>query len=158
MKGPISPVARQCVPPQSSAVKSPPRTTLTFSPYFSPNSAVTPFDMASSRDVSVTSTGRFSIIFSFTISSTSLTSCSSIAKKWLKSKRSLSEATREPACLIWSPRTAFNAVCRRWVAVWFLIMDRLLSSCTDAWTDIPFFIVPLFTVPEWTRISLIFFV
>ena len=79
LNGPISPVALQWVPPQSSAVKSPARTTLTLSPYFSPKSAMAPFETASSMVVHAILTGEFSITFSLTIPSTSCSSLSSIA-------------------------------------------------------------------------------
>jgi hypothetical protein len=48
----MSPVRRTCVPPQSSVEKSPMRSTVTRSPYFSPKKASAPALMASSYDIS----------------------------------------------------------------------------------------------------------
>ena len=49
---PISAVLPTWQPPHSSREKSPASTTRTTSPYFSPNSAVTPASRAASSDVS----------------------------------------------------------------------------------------------------------
>ena len=59
MNGPMLPVARQCVPPQSSTENPGTVTTRTRSPYFSPNSAIAPAAMASSVDCSCVSTVWF---------------------------------------------------------------------------------------------------
>ena len=77
---PISPVARVCVPPQSSIengllASAPPRlvpmeTTRTSSPYFSPNSARAPEALASSMPISRVDTASFCRITALAMSST----------------------------------------------------------------------------------------
>ena len=57
VKKPMSPVARQWVPPQSSMLKPGIDTTRTRSPYFSPNSAIAPDAIASCVDRSSVMTG-----------------------------------------------------------------------------------------------------
>ena len=74
LKRPISPVASRWVPPQSSVEKSPMRTTRTRSPYFSPNSAMAPDAIASSRSISSCVTGVFACTCSLTSSSICSTS------------------------------------------------------------------------------------
>ena len=59
VKNPMSPVARQWVPPHSSMLKPGIETTRTRSPYFSPNSAIAPEAIASSVERSSVTTGRF---------------------------------------------------------------------------------------------------
>ena len=56
-KNPMSPVARTCVPPQSSRLKSGTETTRTRSPYFSPKSAIAPPAIASSVERTLVCTG-----------------------------------------------------------------------------------------------------
>ena len=67
--GPMSPVARTCVPPHSSTLKPGTDTTRTRSPYFSPNSAMAPAAMASSVDRTSVWTGALRTICSLTIAS-----------------------------------------------------------------------------------------
>ncbi len=96
-KVPTCPVALRCVPPQSSRLQSPIFTTRTTSPYFSPNRAIAPRARASSRPIRAVETGKSSRTLSLTISSIlSICSCSD-AVKCVKSNRSLSGATRDPA-------------------------------------------------------------
>ena len=71
---PIFAVLETCVPPHNSTEKSPTRTTLTTSPYFSSNKAVAPALMASSLGISLTSTSTPLKIYSLTISSTAVNS------------------------------------------------------------------------------------
>ena len=96
--GPISAVQRTCVPPQSSVEKPGISITRTSSPYFSPKSIIAPSFRASSIGVTNQRTGRFSNTFRFTISSTRWRSSDVIASWCVKSKRSLSGRTAEPAC------------------------------------------------------------
>ena len=103
--GPISAVERTCVPPQSSREKPSISTTRTMSPYFSPNSIIAPSLRASSIGVSKMRTGWFAKTCSLTIRSTSVRSSGVSALSCVKSKRSLSGRTAEPACLTWSPST-----------------------------------------------------
>ena len=86
-------VLATCVPPQNSLEKSPIHTTLTFSPYFSPKSAIAPVFLASSIVIIFVSTGIASAIFSLTISSTFLISSSVILWKCVKSNLNLSGST-----------------------------------------------------------------
>ena len=104
--GPISAVERTWVPPQSSREKPGTSTTRTTSPYFSPKSIIAPSFRASSIGVRNVCTGRFSNTRSLTISSTRSRSSALIAWGWVKSKRSLSGRTAEPAWRTWSPRTS----------------------------------------------------
>ena len=94
---PRLPVAKTCVPPQSSLEKSPIFTTRTVSPYFSPKSAIAPDFFADSRSVSTVVTGIFSRIFSFIMRSTLSSSSAVTAEKCVKSKRPLSASTMDPA-------------------------------------------------------------
>ena len=102
----MSPVARACVPPQSSVEKSPKETTRTRSPYFSPNIAIAPAAIASRYDISRTAAGAFASIQSFTRSSIVLELArASSGASWVKSKRSRSGATSEPFCIACGPST-----------------------------------------------------
>ena len=117
---PISAVVRTCVPPHSSRERppSPISTIRTTSPYFSPNSAIAPSALASSSVVVIGRTGRFSRIRALTSSSTWRRSSSLSFAVCVKSKRSLSGPTYEPAWRTWSPSRARSAACSRCVAVW----------------------------------------
>ena len=55
----------------------------------------------------------------------------------MKSKRSLSGRTAEPACLTWSPSTSRSAACSRCVAVWFAIVGKRAAHATTARTRLP---------------------
>ena len=55
----------------------------------------------------------------------------------VKSKRSLSGRTAEPACLTWSPRTSRRAWCSRCVAVWFAIVGKRVDQAATARTRSP---------------------
>ena len=69
LKRPIEPVRSMCVPPQSSILTPGISTTLTRSPYFSPNRAIAPSSLASSKEVTCVFRGRFRLICSFTTAS-----------------------------------------------------------------------------------------
>src|SRR3954451_1003214 len=120
LKAPISAVARTWVPPHSSRDHSPsPTSTIrTTSPYFSPNRAIAPRLRASSSVVVSARTGWLARIHSLTRSSTAATSSRDSGAPWVKSKRSLSGPTYEPAWRTWPPWRSRSAACRRWVAVW----------------------------------------
>lgn len=87
----------------------------------------------------------------FTKSSTRSSSSGFRGSGWVKSKRSLSGATRLPAWRTWGPRTALNAAWRRWVAVWFRSVSRLLGS-TTARTLSPTLSTPSSTRALWRKI------
>ena len=143
----ITPVLATCVPPQNSFEKSPMETTRTVSPYFSPKRALAPVFLASSMFITCVTTSRFSAIFSFTIASTLSSSSLVIAEKCVKSKRSLSGVTREPACSTCVPSTTRSASCKRCVALWFLAVAALLASSTLSVTLPPTRKVPHSTTP-----------
>src|ERR671924_196581 len=136
-KGPISAVQRTCVPPHSSREKPGISTTRTSSPYFSPKSIIAPSLRASSICVTNARTGRFSKIRSLTIRSTSARSSGVSAWGCVKSKRSLSGRTAEPAWRTCSPSTSRSARCRRCVAVWLVIVGKRTSHGTTARTRSP---------------------
>ena len=92
---------------------------------------------ASSIGVSNACTGRFSKTCSLTISSTRSRSSAVSACGWVKSKRSLSGRTAEPAWRTWSPSTSWSALCRRCVAVWFAIVGKRTFQGTTARTRSP---------------------
>ena len=117
LKRPILPVLAVWVPPQSSLLKSVRETTRTRSPYFSSNKAVAPDLRASSASISAISVGMFWRIRRLTRFSMVSRVAVSIREKWAKSNRNLPGATREPACLTWSPSTCRNTACKIWVAV-----------------------------------------
>ena len=81
-------------------------TTRTMSPYFSPKSIIAPSFRASSIGVSKMRTGRFANTRSLTRCSTSARSSADSAAGCVKSKRSLSGRTAEPACFTCSPSTS----------------------------------------------------
>ena len=135
--GPTSAVDRTWVPPQSSREKPSTSTTRTISPYFSPKSICAPSFRASSIGVSKIRTGRFRKTCSLTSRSTSSRSSDVSARSWVKSKRSLSGRTAEPACLTCSPSTCRSASWRRWVAVWFAIVGNRTDQGTTARTRSP---------------------
>jgi len=86
---PIAAVDSTCVPPQSST-ESPNCTTLTVSPYFSPNSAMAPIERAFFRGIfSVTCFVWLFLTSWLAISSTFSISSLVILPKWLKSNLSL---------------------------------------------------------------------
>ena len=95
LKAPITPVLRTWVPPHSSRDHwpSPISTIRTTSPYFSPNSAMAPSDLASSSVVVSARTGWSATISRLTASSTARTSSSVSGALCVKSKRSLSGPT-----------------------------------------------------------------
>ena len=95
--GPISAVQRTCVPPHSSVEKPGISITRTSSPYFSPKSIIAPSLRASAIGVTNACTGRFSKTVSLTIFSTASRSSAVSDWRWVKSKRSLSGRTAEPA-------------------------------------------------------------
>ena len=114
---PISAVLPTWVPPQSSMDTPGTSTTRTTSPYFSPNMAVAPFALASAMAISSAPTSTASPIHPLTSDSSSA-SCAAVGERGaLKSKRSRSKFTSEPACDTSSPITSFSADCRRCVAV-----------------------------------------
>ncbi len=135
--GPISAVDLTCVPPQSSVEKPGISTTRTMSPYFSPKSIIAPSRRASSIGVSNTCTGRFWKTFSFTICSTRSRSSAVSACSCVKSKRSLSGRTAEPAWRTWSPSVSRSAWWSTCVAVWFAIVGKRTFQGTTARTRAP---------------------
>ena len=98
LKTPTSDVVRTCVPPQSSRETSSTSIIRTSSPYFSPKSAIAPSSSALARVVCSARTGWLPAIQPFTRFSTSASSSAESALPWVKSKRSLSGRTAEPAC------------------------------------------------------------
>jgi len=108
-KIPISAVLATWVPPQSSRETSSTSTTRTQSPYFSPNSAIAPSASASARSMCIARTGRLALIQSITRSSIPRSSSSVSGAPWVKSKRSLSGRTAEPAWRTWVPRRSRSA-------------------------------------------------
>ena len=92
---------------------------------------------ASSIGVTNVRTGIASKTFSFTIRSTRSRSSGVSGCGCVKSKRSLSGRTAEPACLTWSPSTSRSAACSRCVAVWFAIVGKRAVQATTARTRSP---------------------
>ena len=107
------------------------------SPYFSPKSIIAPSFRASSIGVSKMCTGAFWKISWFTRRSTSSRSSALSAAGWVKSKRSLSGRTAEPACFTCSPSTSRSACWSRCVAVWFAIVGKRTVQGTTARTRSP---------------------
>ena len=134
--GPISAVERTCVPPHSSVEKPSISTTRTSSPYFSPKSIIAPSLRASSIGVTNVRTGIASKTFSLTIRSTRARSSGVSCCSCVKSKRSLSGRTAEPACFTWSPSTSRSAWCSRCVAVWFACVGKRSLQLTTASTRV----------------------
>ena len=97
VKIPTSAALATWVPPQSSRETSCTSTTRTHSPYFSPNRAMAPSLSASGRSMIIQRTGRLAFTHSLTRSSMSASSAGESAWPWVKSKRSLSGRTAEPA-------------------------------------------------------------
>mmetsp|Transcript_9639 Transcript_9639/g.38984 ORF Transcript_9639/g.38984 Transcript_9639/m.38984 type:complete len:393 (-) Transcript_9639:1749-2927(-) len=134
---PISAVLATWVPPQSSMDTPGTSTTRTTSPYFSPNMAVAPRLLASAMGISRATRSVASPIQPLTSASIS-SSCAGVGPAGaLKSKRSLSVLTREPACETSSPTTLLSADWRRCVAVWFALARRRDSAFTAAVTASP---------------------
>lgn len=104
--------------------------TRTNSPYFSPNRARTPASRADVSDVSYAYTGSSDMMMFIAKRSTSRICSWCMGSKCVKSKRSLSGATSDPACFTCSPRTSVNARCqdvrRRVVA-----RDEGAAACVD---------------------------
>ena len=96
---PRSPVLCVCVPPHSSRLNPGISTSRTRSPYFSSKSAIAPVLRASSISITRTVRSWFARISAFTSRSISASSSTVTGEKWLKSNRSRSGATSEPACL-----------------------------------------------------------
>ncbi len=69
--------------------------------------------------------------------STSRTSSGVSDAPCVKSKRSLSGRTAEPAWRTWLPRRSRSAACSRWVAVWFRIVAWRVACSTSASTRAP---------------------
>ena len=136
-KMPISAVLATCVPPQSSRETSSTSTIRTQSPYFSPKSAIAPSFSASALAISIARTGRLALIQSLTRSSTAATSSALSRAPWLKSKRSLSGRTAEPAWCTCLPSSSRSAACSRWVAVWLRIVACRAWWSTRASTRVP---------------------
>jgi len=113
---PMSPVRATCVPPHSSVEKSPMRTTVTRSPYLSPKNASAPALIASSYGISSDHTSALARMYALVSSSTSRNAASSTGPAWLKSKRSRSGVTSDPACFTCSPSRRRSAAWRRCVA------------------------------------------
>ncbi len=82
-------------------------------------------------------TGRFSKIRSFTSCSIRARSSAVTACGCVKSKRSLSGRTADPACFACSPSTSCSALWSRCVAVWFAIVGKRTDQGTTARTRIP---------------------
>ena len=80
---------------------------------------------------------RLALIHSLTRSSTSRSSSGLSAWPWVKSKRSLSGRTAEPAWRTWVPSRSRSAACRRCVAVWLRIVAWRVSRSTTASTATP---------------------
>ena len=104
---PMSPVRFTCVPPHNSTDQpsvlapgaEPIDTTRTSSPYFSPNSAIAPAEIASSGLISRVTTSSLSRISAFTWASISAISSAESGFGWEKSNRRRSSATSEPFCV-----------------------------------------------------------
>ena len=131
---PISDVFWTWIPPQSSKENGAIFTTLTTSPYFSPNKAIAPISLASAIGISWIFTEIPRHISSLTRRSTCSISSFVIGPKCEKSKRKRSLSTREPAWLTWSPNTSFRAACSKCVALWFFWISRRSSLLTFAST------------------------
>src|SRR5918999_271104 len=135
-KSPSSEVAATCVPPHSSRETSSISTIRTRSPYFSPNSAMAPRRSASSSVVSTARTAWLAAIQPATRLSTSANSSSERRSPWVKSKRSLSGPTYEPAWRTCVPSRSRNAACRRCVAVWLRIVASRAARSTLARAEV----------------------
>ena len=121
------------MPPQSSRAQSPTETTRTWSPYFSPNSAIAPDLTASAWVITSACTSRSSRITALTRASTSTITESGTAPVAEKSKRKRPGAFSEPAWVAVSPSASRNALWTMWVAVWAREMDARRSRSTSDW-------------------------
>ena len=99
-KRPMSPVRETWVPPQSSTEKrsAPIVSTLTSSPYFSPNSAIAPAAMASSMLISSVDTSALARTWSFTMAVILARVSADTGSPCEKSNRKRWESTSEPFC------------------------------------------------------------
>ncbi len=70
-----------------------------------------------------------------------------MAEKWVKSKRSRSGSTREPAWWTWSPSTVRRALSSRWVAEWARMTAARRTGSTAAVTTSPTFRLPWVSLP-----------
>ena len=134
------------VPPHSSRAQSPTEMTRTWSPYFSPNSAIAPDLRASSWVISSACTARSASTRSLTRASTSAIADAGTAPVAEKSNRKRPGAFSEPAWVAVSPSASRNALCTMWVAVCARLMERRRSMSTDACAC-----SPTVTSPESTR-------
>ena len=94
---------------------------------------------------------------SFTSLSISASWAGVMASKWVKSNRSRSGSTREPAWWTWSPRTFFRAASSRWVALWARMMAFRRSTSMAAVTVSPTLRVPETTLPVCMNLPPLFF-
>ena len=159
---PTSPVFFTCVPPQSSVEKyllpsSPINTTLTSSPYFSPNKAIAPCSIPSSGVISRVTTSVFEFTNLLTFSSIFFISSSVIGFIWLKSNLNLSGATNDPFCITCVPKVLLRDSCNKCVAEWYALMFWRLSVFIFNSTLSLSLIVPFETLPKWTNKFPIFF-
>ena len=93
----------------SSGSLIPISTTRTVSPYLSPKKARYPASSASVYVSSFFTDATFRRTCSFTSRSTSRSSSDDIACMWVKSNRSRSGDTDDPACRTWEPSTRRSA-------------------------------------------------
>ena len=123
------------MPPQSSRAQSPTETTRTWSPYFSPNSAIAPERTASSWVITSACTPRSASTRSLTRASTSFIADCGTAPEAEKSKRNRPGEFSEPAWVAVSPSASRNALCTMWVAVCERLIDLRRSTSTSdcAW-------------------------
>ena len=121
------------MPPQSSRAQSPTETTRTWSPYFSPNSAIAPDLRASSWVMISACTPRSASTRSLTRASTSAIADGGTAPVAEKSNRNRPGAFSEPAWVAVSPSASRNALCTMWVAVCARLIDLRRSMSTSAW-------------------------
>src|ERR1700722_8206246 len=137
---PISPVAAVCVPPHSS-VENPSDnfTTLTLSPYFSPNSAIAWYSFTATSMGTSTSVSTFALASTsrFTMSSISCNSSSATCAKCEKSNLSRSGATNDPACFTCVPSPCLSAACSKCVPVWLRRIASRLTPSTTVFTRSP---------------------
>ena len=149
---PTSLVFLTCVPPHNSVEKyllpsSPINTTLTSSPYFSPNKAKAPCSMPSLGVINLVITSLLLSTIWLTILLILSNSLSDIDFIWLKSNLSLSGATREPFCITCLPKVLLRDSWRRCVAEWyalilFLRSKSIFNSTLSFKLSLPFFILP----------------
>mmetsp|Transcript_40443 Transcript_40443/g.89848 ORF Transcript_40443/g.89848 Transcript_40443/m.89848 type:complete len:325 (-) Transcript_40443:1353-2327(-) len=137
LKDPISDVLRTWVPPHSSMDTPGTSTTRTTSSYFSPNMAVAPAALASSRAMTCVLRGVASDTQMLMRRSTSDTSEGVMGRGRLKSNLSLSNVTSEPCWQVSGPSTRLRADWSRWVAVWCALMRRRSTGSTSAVTCCP---------------------